>query len=183
MGSQTSDFVKTEMLKVERRLFFGKIISIVIGYAGITFWLNAIRATWPIWLVWVLIIVQLILYFSIFISSYNRALAIGLNKTLGFVIFVALAVLGRVNDWELVIIPLLFVVMLVASAKNKNIANIEFASNENTNSSLNPQPAEDTEDEEDDEMYTFCPVCRKKLVWKKTSSLPDLCQYCGTKLK
>lgn len=119
MEKQPSDFIKMETQKAERRIFFGKIISIVIGYAGITFWLNAIRATWPIWFVWVLIIVQLILYFSIFVSSYNRASAIGLNKTLGFIIFVALAVLGRVNDWELLIIPLLVVIMLIFSAKNK----------------------------------------------------------------
>jgi hypothetical protein len=119
MENKTSNFIRNETLKIEKRLFFGKIISIVIGYVGITFWLNAVRATWPIWLVWVLIIVQLILYFSIFISCYNRTSAIGFNKTLGFIIIVALAVLGRVNDWELLIIPLLVIIVLIFPTKNK----------------------------------------------------------------
>jgi ABC-type polysaccharide/polyol phosphate export permease len=46
----------------------------------------------------------------------------GLNKALGIIIFIALAILGRVNDWELIIIPLTIVVMLLVSASAKNIS-------------------------------------------------------------
>ena len=123
MENKANDFIKNETLKLERRLFSGKLIFIILGYVIMTFWLNAIRTTWPIWLVWVMIIVQFILYFSIFISSYNRASTIGLNKTLGFIIFVALIVLGRVNNWELIIIPLLFIIMIIFSNKNTKVSN------------------------------------------------------------
>jgi hypothetical protein len=61
-------------------------------------------------------------YFSIFFLNYTRALVIGLNKKLGFIFFVILAVLGRVNNWELFIIPLLLVVMFIFSAKNNNVS-------------------------------------------------------------
>jgi hypothetical protein len=111
-----------EIAKGERNAFIFWLIIIVASYTGITFWLNTVRATWPIWFVWVMIIVQFILYFSIFISSYNRASVIGLNKTLGFFVFVALAVLGRVNNWELLIIPLLVIIMVCISLINKNIS-------------------------------------------------------------
>jgi len=120
--NKTKDFIKTEILKAERSLFLGKIISIFIGYVGITLWLNAIRATASIWFVWVLIVIQFLLYFSIFSLSYTRASVIGLNKKLGFIFFVVLAVLGRVNNWELFIIPLLLVVMFIFSAKNNNVS-------------------------------------------------------------
>jgi len=118
MENKTSNFIKTETLRIDRTLFRGKIISILIGYIGITLWLNAIRATAPLWFVWVLIVIQFLLYFSIFSVSYTRASVIGLNKKFGFIFFVALATLGRVNDWELFIIPLLLVVMFIFSEKN-----------------------------------------------------------------
>ena len=120
--NKTKDFIKTEILKAERSLFLGKIISIFIGYVGITLWLNAIRATAWLWFVWVLIVIQFLLYFSIFFLNYTRALVIGLNKKLGFIFFVILAVLGRINNWELFIIPLLLVVMFIFSAKNNNVS-------------------------------------------------------------
>jgi hypothetical protein len=120
--NKTKDFIKTEILKAERSLFLGKIISIFIGYVGITLWLNAIRAIASLWFVWVLIVIQFLLYFSIFFLNYTRALVIGLNKKLGFIFFVILAVLGRVNNWELFIIPLLLVVMFIFSAKNNNVS-------------------------------------------------------------
>jgi hypothetical protein len=122
MENKTSDFFKTETLKAENNIFRGKIICVLIGYIGITLWLNAIRATSSLWFVWVLIVIQFLLYSSIFSFSYTRALVIGLNKHLGFPFFVVLAILGRVNDWELFIIPLLLVVMFIFSAKNKNVS-------------------------------------------------------------
>lgn len=118
----TSDFIKDEMLKIENRLFFGRILSSSVGYLLITLWLNGIRATASLWFVWVLIIIQFALYFSIFITSYQRSKIFGLNKNLSFVIFIILTILGRVNDWELVVIPLLVLIMLVLSIRNKNIS-------------------------------------------------------------
>ena len=120
--NKANDFIKGEVLKLERNWFIIRIIAIAIGYSAITFWLNAIRATAPLWFVWILIIVQFALYFLIFIASYKRAIVCSLDKNLGIIIFTVLAILGRVNDWELVIIPLTVVVMIVLSKKTKNVS-------------------------------------------------------------
>lgn len=120
--NKAHEFIKGEVLKMERNSFFVRIITSALGYAGITYWLNAIRADAALWFVWVLIIVQFALYFSIFIVGYRRAIASGFNKNISFIIFVALAVLGRVNDWELVIIPLTVITMLIVSARAKNVS-------------------------------------------------------------
>lgn len=114
-----SNFVANEILKMENRLFWTKLLIFSIGYLLITLWLNSIRTNASLWFVWILIIIQFALYFSIFISSYGRSKVLGLNKNFALILFTILAILGRVNDWELLIIPLLVVTMLVFSARNK----------------------------------------------------------------
>lgn len=122
MESKSDDFVKNIILKSERRLFFIRILGFAVGYALITMWLNRIRIAASPWLVWTLIIVQFTLYFSIFVAGYRRFVTCGFNEALGVVFFTALAILGRVNDWELVIIPLVVFVMLVVSVRCKNVS-------------------------------------------------------------
>ena len=122
MKNEDGNFVKSEMLKLERNFFFYRILAIVVGYIGITLWLNTIRATAPIWFVWVLIVSQFALYFSIFIAGYRRSKVYGLNKNFAIILFTVLAVLGRVNDWELLIIPVLVLIMLIYSSINKNVS-------------------------------------------------------------
>lgn len=107
---------------MENRMFWAKILGSSIGYFLITLWLNNIRSAASLWLVWVLIIIQFVLFFSIFIVSYKRSKVFGLNKNLALALFIILAVLGRVNDWEVVIIPLLIIIMLVLSARNKKVS-------------------------------------------------------------
>jgi hypothetical protein len=109
-------------LKLENRLFCARILGSAIGYALITMWLNNIRTTASLWFVWILIIIQFALYFGIFINSYQRSKVLGLNKHLALILFIILAVLGRVNDWELLLMPLLVVVMLIFSARNKKVS-------------------------------------------------------------
>jgi len=122
LNQKSDDFIKNEVVGIERRMFNVRIILIALGYAIMTLGLNAIRATAPLWLVWPLIIVQFTLYFSIFISSYRRAIVCGLNKNIGLIIFTALAILARVNDWELAIIPLTVIIMIIVSMKTKNVS-------------------------------------------------------------
>jgi hypothetical protein len=122
-NNRANDFIKAEVLRFERNAFIFRIIATALGYTGITFWLNSIRATANTWFVWILIIIQFALYFLIFVVGYHRTIVCGLNKNVGFIIFSVLAILGRVNDWELAIIPLTVVIMLVVSAKAKNVSN------------------------------------------------------------
>lgn len=122
MDNKANDFIKNEVLKVENRLFFARILGSAIGYALITIWLNSIRTNASLWFVWILIIIQFALYFWIFINGYQRSRVLGLNKNLALILFIIFTVLGRVNDWELLIIPLLVVVMLIFSVRNKRIS-------------------------------------------------------------
>ena len=118
-NKSANNFIKNEVLKMENRMFWGSIISSSIGYLVVTLWLNNIRATASLWFVWVLIIIQFALYFSIFISSYNRSKILGINNNIALILFIVLAILGRVNDWEVIIVPIVVIVMLAFSARNK----------------------------------------------------------------
>lgn len=122
MSDDASNFIKNLVLQQERKLFLFKLLSSTILYVIITFWLNSIRASAPIWFVWVLIVIQFTFYFSIFIVSFRYSKVCGLNKNFSFILFIILAVLGRVNDYELLIIPLLVVIMIICAVKNKNIS-------------------------------------------------------------
>jgi len=121
---QLHPFIKNEWLRIKKTEFIVNMFFVLIGYIGITFWLNSIRATANLWFVWVLIIIQFILYCLIFSTSYMRFKACG-YKRFGIIPFIILAILGRVENWELVIIPLLVVSMLIISAKNKNLSDSE----------------------------------------------------------
>jgi hypothetical protein len=122
MENKADAFVRLEILKIENRVFWGQILGASIGYLLITLWLNSIRAEASLWLVWVLIIAQFALYFSIFISSYRRSMVLGLNKNLALALFFAVAILGRFDDWEVAIIPMLVAVMLFLSARNQRVS-------------------------------------------------------------
>ena len=122
MENKANGFIKNEVLKVENRLFFARMLGSTMGYALITMWLNSIRTTASLWFVWILIIIQFALYFWIFINGYQRSKVLGLNKNFALILFIILAVLGRVNDWELLVIPLLVVVMFIFSARNRKVS-------------------------------------------------------------
>lgn len=117
-------FVKNEWLRMKKTEFFVNMLFVLIGYIGITLWLNAIRANANLWFVWVLIIIQFVLYCLVFSTSYQRFKACG-YKRFGIIPFIVFAVLGRVENWELVIIPLLVISMLIISARNKNLLDNE----------------------------------------------------------
>ena len=118
----SDNFVKEEMLKVERSQFAFSILSNLAGYIIITLWLNTIRTSWPLWIVWILIVVQFLLYFLIFRNSWERSKDFGINPYIGIVIFICLALLGRINDWEIIIIPLMIIAMLITSGINKKVS-------------------------------------------------------------
>ena len=118
-NTNADDFINNITLKAERNWFRAKLIGYSVGYLVITILLNNIRENASSWLIWPLIIIQFVLYFSIFVSSYQRSKSLGFNRGLSLTIFIILAAAGRVNDWELLIIPLLIIVMLTVSTKNK----------------------------------------------------------------
>jgi len=114
------EFIKSEILKTERRVFGGRILTTLFFYVFVSSWLSYVRETAAIWFLWILIIAQLLLYLAIFTISYRRAQTIGL-KYFSLLPFIILAALGRVNDWEMVIIPGLIIVMLIISQRSKTL--------------------------------------------------------------
>lgn len=114
------ELIKKELLKTEKALFIGRLVFVLVGYIGLTLWLNAIRQTAALWFVWVLIILQLLFFFSIFVTCLMRAIQCGYRHP--FWIFFVLAIASRVNNWELLIIPVMVVIMLVLSGLNQKVS-------------------------------------------------------------
>ena len=119
---QAEYFIKKKILSQERILFLYNLLLPVIGYVCITFWLNSIRSIAPLWAVWMLIVPQFALYFYVFFASYRRSVVCGFNKNLALVLFAILLVLGRVENWEIVVIPVLIIGMIIISSINKNVS-------------------------------------------------------------
>lgn len=117
--SIVNDFIEGEVLKMERSAFIFRLFLVIVGYLGVTLWLNTIRQTAAIWLVWVLIALQLFFFLSIFVVCSLRAKQCGFRRT--WLLFVPLF-LSRVDNWELVVIPALAVTMLILSARNRNVS-------------------------------------------------------------
>lgn len=108
-------FTKELVIKNEQNIFIGKSIINILAYALITWWLNSIRVHSSISFVWILIGLQFLLYCLIFARCYTFANMRWL-KAFGVIVLVG-AVLGRINDWEFVAIPLSVIVTLLFSSK------------------------------------------------------------------
>jgi hypothetical protein len=111
--------VSNEVQKMAHGAFVLRLILTIGAYAGVTFLLNAIRQTSEIWFVWVLIAVQLFLFLSIFVVCSMRARECAFRHT--WLLFIPL-VLSRVNDWEVVVIPVTAVIMCVLSARSRYVS-------------------------------------------------------------
>ena len=95
---------------------FGLFIT-VVSYAGISIWLNAIRQSTAIWMLWLLIGVQLFLFLTIFVvSSLRMRQCRNPSRWLWLPL-----ILSRINNWELVAIPATIIVTLILSEKNKHV--------------------------------------------------------------
>lgn len=117
--NRVNDVISNEVQKMAHGVFVLRLILTIGAYAGVTFWLNAIRQTSAIWFVWVLIAVQLVLFLSIFVVCSMRARVCAFRHT--WLLFIPL-VLSRVNDWEVVVIPVMAVAMCVLSARSRNVS-------------------------------------------------------------
>ena len=114
------ELIKREILKNEKADFIGRLFFVLAGYIGTTLWLNAIRQSAARWFIWLLIILQLCFFFSIFVACLMRAKQCGYRH--GFWIFFVLAIASRINDWELLLIPAMVVTMLVLSGLNQKVS-------------------------------------------------------------
>ena len=114
------ELIKKEVLRAEKNFFIVRLFLALAAYVGITLWLNAIRQSAALWFVWVLIVLQFFFYFSIFVICLIRAKQCSYQHA--FWLFLVLAILSRVNNWELVLIPSMVVIVLILSERNQNIS-------------------------------------------------------------
>lgn len=70
--NQDTMIIRNVILRAEKNTFIVRIILTVIGYVGITFSLNTIRPTAPIWVVWIIVGVQLFLFLTFFVICSLR---------------------------------------------------------------------------------------------------------------
>lgn len=123
-NKKANNFFKFEILKAKKSSFISYFISIIIEYAIIVYLLNTFRTVMPSWLLWILIIIQFTIYFFIFIVGYLRSKVCGFNKYISLLFFILLAFLGRVDNWELFILPLLVIIIFISPAKNIENKNV-----------------------------------------------------------
>lgn len=117
--SKVRDVIINEVLRMEQGAFIWRLLLTIGAYAGMTFWLNAIRQTAATWFVWVLIAVQVFFFISIFVVCSLRGKQCGYRHT--WLLLVPLF-LSRVNNWEMVVIPALAVIMFILSARNRTVS-------------------------------------------------------------
>ena len=120
MNERANELIKREVLRAEKNAFIFWFFLALVGYVGTTLWLNAIRQHAALWFVWVLIVLQLLFYFSIFVACLRRARQCGYQYA--FWVFLVLAIASRVNNWELVLIPGMAVTMLILSERNQKVS-------------------------------------------------------------
>lgn len=116
--NEVTEVITNEIIRGEKNLFTFRVIFTVIGYVGITFWLNAIRQTAAIWFVWLLIGVQIFLFLTIFVVCSLRLQQC--RKPTWWLLLPL--VLSRINDWEIVAIPATIIVTLILSELNRNVS-------------------------------------------------------------
>lgn len=120
MDERVNDFIKREVLRAEKNFFIVRLFVVIAGYVGITLWLNAIRQSAALWFVWFLIVLQLFFWASIFVACIMRCRQCGYRYS--FWLFSLFAIASRVDNWEIVLIPAIAVIMIVLSERNQRVS-------------------------------------------------------------
>ena len=116
--NRATEVITSEVLRAEKNVFIFRLVITVISYTGITIWLNAIRQTTPVWMLWLLIGVQIFLLLTIFVIS---SLRMRRCRKPSWWLWLPL-ILSRINNWEIVAIPTAIIVTLILSEMNKHVS-------------------------------------------------------------
>lgn len=116
--NRATEVITKEVLRAEKNMFIFRLVITVVSYAGMTIWLNAIRQSAPVWLLWLLIGVQMFLFLTIFVISSLRMRQCRMPS---WWLWVPL-ILSRINNWEIVAIPTTIIVTLILSELNKHVS-------------------------------------------------------------
>ncbi len=107
------------LLQREKRVFIIKMLLAAGAYVGITLVLNAVRKEATTGLLWGSIFLQLLFYGYIFFVAAVRASECGYKVSCWLA--PVLAVLGRVEDFEVVVIPAVILASFAISAKGRTL--------------------------------------------------------------
>ena len=117
--SRVHELLTNKVLRTEHRAFVLCFLLTIAAHVGTTLWLNSIRQTAALWFVWVLIVVQLFFFLTIFVMCSLRLKQCGFRHR--WLLFIPLF-LSRVENWQIVVIPVLALCMIILSARNRNVA-------------------------------------------------------------
>lgn len=127
----TKEKFKVEILKIENRKFVKLIILNVLLYFLFSFFLNKVRASISLFILYPMIFIQFYMLFLVFKSCYNRMIDCGLNKYLSYITFILICATSRINNLEIIVIPIMIIITILISTFNKNLSNVgEFAMKE-----------------------------------------------------
>ena len=116
--NRVTEYITRTVLRAEKNSFIFRLLLVIVGYVGITLWLNAIRQVAAIWLVWCLIGLQLFLFITIFVVCSLRLKQCRRHSWWLWLPFA----LSRVSNWEIVFIPATAAVTLILSELNVNVS-------------------------------------------------------------
>ncbi len=116
--NRVTGLIAREILRTEKNLFTFRLLAVLASYAGVTYWLNSIRHSAALSVVWCMIGLQLFLYLTIFVVC---SLRLRQCRRKAWWIWGPL-ILSRVNDWEVLLIPLTAIITLILSETNSHIS-------------------------------------------------------------
>lgn len=118
--SRVHELIKREILRAEKNIVIFRLFVCLAGYVGTTLWLNAIRQASALWFVWILIGLQFFFLISIFVVCSMRARQCGHRHP--YIWLLPILFLSRVENWELVVLPALVVIILIISERNQQVS-------------------------------------------------------------
>jgi hypothetical protein len=106
------NFLVLVLLEQERESFTFGLIAVLVGYVGVSFWFRSEPS-------WILGTGMLILWGMFFQVAFRRLVEMGVRYAW---LLAIPAVVSRINNWEIVILPVVAIGMLIASARTTHLS-------------------------------------------------------------
>lgn len=105
---------------------FQVLVSLAL-FIGVTLWVNAARANWPLWSILILMAIQLFFYSMILLSTWSRFeeydhIVEYYSKPKFYIIsgiFVVIGILSKILNLEIIIVPTFAVILIIISKMEK----------------------------------------------------------------
>jgi TPR repeat protein len=116
--NRATEIVKREILRTEKNRYILNLFMVIAGYVGVTLWVNSVRQSASDWLLWTLVVIQLLLVLALFVVS---SLRLRQCRMPWWWLFIPL-VLTRINNLEYVVIAGTIILMAILSERNEYVS-------------------------------------------------------------